>query len=205
MKYVYPGAHHTRYEYVFTQLMLISNIAKSDTCRNVELSLSANLAEYEQLGHSLSGSALMQCLAILSNAGHMYDTFTASRILLRLLKESKEEKTDFYAIYKRNLPKAIRRDFDEVLSAGNYYKLHLFHVIQILQGMCRATKNKNLQTVIPVHIDGLDKLRYDHLLCFKGTVVVKVSPAFQLFKFGLLLCGAFHLTLHIGFLCFNLL
>ena len=46
MKYVYPGAHHTRYEYVFTQLMLISNIAKSDTCRNVELSLSANLAEY---------------------------------------------------------------------------------------------------------------------------------------------------------------
>lgn len=144
MKYVYPGAHHTRYEYVFTQLMLISNIAKSDTCRNVELSLSANLAEYEQLGHSLSGSALMQCLAILSNAGHMYDTFTASRILLRLLKESKEEKTDFYAIYKRNLPKAIRRDFDEVLSAGNYYKLHLFHVIQILQGMCRATKNKNI-------------------------------------------------------------
>ena len=124
--------------------MLISNIAKSDTCRNVELSLSANLAEYEQLGHSLSGSALMQCLAILSNAGHMYDTFTASRILLRLLKESKEEKTDFYAIYKRNLPKAIRRDFDEVLSAGNYYKLHLFHVIQILQGMCRATKNKNI-------------------------------------------------------------
>ena len=23
MKYVYPGAHHTRYEYIFTQLMLI--------------------------------------------------------------------------------------------------------------------------------------------------------------------------------------
>ena len=26
MKYIYPGAHHTRYEYVFTQLMLISNV-----------------------------------------------------------------------------------------------------------------------------------------------------------------------------------
>ena len=63
----------------------------------------------------------------------------------------------------------------------------------------------DFQTVIPVHIDGLDKLRYDHLLRFKGAVVVKISPAFQLLKFGLLLCGAFHLTLHIGFLRFNLL
>ena len=39
MKYVYPGAHHTRYEYVFTQLMLISNISVADNHRNVELSL----------------------------------------------------------------------------------------------------------------------------------------------------------------------
>ena len=38
----------------------------------------------------------MQCLAILSNAGHLYDTFTADKVILRILKESKNEKTDFY-------------------------------------------------------------------------------------------------------------
>lgn len=144
MKYIYLGAHHTRYEYVFTQLMLISNIATSDTQRSIELSLSSNLAEYEALGFKVSGSALMQCLAILSNAGHMYDTFTSSRILLRLLNESKKEKSAYYTIYKRNLPTSIRKKFDEYLIEGNYYKLHLFHIIQIIQGMSRSEKSKSI-------------------------------------------------------------
>jgi len=145
MKYVYPGAHHTRYEYVFTQLMLISNIASTEiTNRNTELSLSANLNEYDLIGCEISGGALMQCLAILSNAGHMYDTFTADRILVRLLVESKEQRTDFYKVYKRNLPANMRKVFDEILIQGNYYKLHLFHVIHILQSQCRSSKNKKL-------------------------------------------------------------
>lgn len=144
MKYVYPGAHHTRYEYVFTQLMLISNIAVADNHRNVELSLSSNLAEYEPLEYKLSGSTLMQCLAILSNTGHMYDTFTSSKVLLRLLKESQRSKTPFYDVYKRNLPKPVRRKFDECLSTGNYYKLHLFHALQIFQGIGHSDKNREL-------------------------------------------------------------
>lgn len=145
MKYVYPGAHHTRYEYVFTQLMLISNIINTKTARrNTELSLSSNLKEYEQLDHNLSGSALLQCLALLSNAGHMYDTFTTDKILIRLLKESRREKTNFYKIYKRNLPVAIRNTFDNLLNEGNYYKLHLFHIIHILNGLCRSSQQKRL-------------------------------------------------------------
>lgn len=152
MKYVYPGAHHTRYEYVFTQLMLISNIASTEIAnRNTELSLSANLHEYDQLGCEISGGALMQCLAILSNAGYMYDTFTADRILLRLLGESKEQRTDFYRIYKRNLPTNMRKVFDEILVQGNYYKLHLFHIIHILQSQCRSSRNKKLCEIC-IHI-----------------------------------------------------
>lgn len=145
MRYVYPGAHHTRYEYVFTQLMLISNIASADNYqRNIEVSLSSNLGEYEILGYKLSGSSLMQCLALLSNAGHMYDTFTASKILLRILNESRNSKSPFYTIYKRNLPKIIKKKFDEILLEGNFYKLHLFNAIQILQGFNRSEKNKKI-------------------------------------------------------------
>lgn len=145
MKYVYPGAHHTRYEYVFTQLMLISNIASVENARrNIELSLSSNLKEYESKGFNISGSALMQCLAILSNAGHMYDTFTADKVILRLLYESRSKKTSFYQIYKRNLPTDVRSEFDRILDMGNYYKLHLFHVIHILQSSCRSNKYKKL-------------------------------------------------------------
>ena len=136
-KYVYPGVHYTRYEYVLTQLMLIRNIASSDKLHNVELSLKSNFSEYIKFDSDLNGSSLMQCLAILSNAGHNYDTFTASRILLSLFTESKAEKTDFYTAYKRNFPESVRKVLDEHVIKGNFYKLHLFHIIHILQGMSR--------------------------------------------------------------------
>lgn len=142
MKYVYPGAHHTRYEYIFTQWMLISNIVVSKGGRNVELSLSSSLKEFETRGWSLSGGTVMQCLALLSNMGHMYDTFTSSRILFRLLVESKEKGDGFYTIYKRNLPHSVQHVFDDLLSKGNYYKLHLFNAIHIMQGMVRTPANK---------------------------------------------------------------
>lgn len=144
MKYVYPGAHHTRYEYVFTQLMLISNIAASEKRRNVELSLSSNLSEYEEFNDKISGSTLMQCLAILSNIGHMQDTFTSAKILMRTLKAAKKDKAPIYDIYRRNLPSTVRNKFDEYFSVGNYYKLHLFHAILILQGMAHSNKNKSM-------------------------------------------------------------
>lgn len=143
MRYVYPGAHHTRYEYVFTQLLLISNVVSVDARYSVDFSQSSNLGEYESMGHKISGSSAMQCLAILSNAGHMYDTFTSSRILLRLLVESKENKTAFYQTYKRNLPKEVQARFDALLHSGNYYKLHLFNMLHILQGLSRSDRAKN--------------------------------------------------------------
>ena len=80
MKYVYPGAHHTRYEYVFTQLMLISNITitKGRVQRSVEVSLGSEINELEAksiFGFKVTGGDILQTLALLSNLGHMYDTF----------------------------------------------------------------------------------------------------------------------------------
>lgn len=140
MKYVYPGAHHTRYEYIFTQLMLISNIVttKGNTGRNIELSLSAPLNEYAFLPYKISGGEIMQCLAILSNAGHMYDTFTSSKLLMRLLQESKSDGSYFYKIYKRNLPREIQHSFDILLNTNNYYKLHLFNICHLLEGIAHT-------------------------------------------------------------------
>lgn len=141
MKYVYPGAHHTRYEYVFTQLLLISNLTtyKRNAERNVDISIGSNLKEYKEFG-KVSGADVMQCLALLSNAGHMYDTFTASRILLKLLQKSKIENTNFYKIYKKNLPRQAISAFDEILNKSNYYKLHLFNMMHLIKGMIRKGK-----------------------------------------------------------------
>lgn len=145
MRFVYPGAHHTRYEYIFTQLMLISNIvATKGVRRNVELSLSSALGEYETFGYKISGGALLQCLAMLSNIGHMYDTFTASRVLLRQLQESKENGTKFYQIYRRNLPKEAQGSFDYFLEKQNYYKLHFFHAIHLMKGIGNTPANEKL-------------------------------------------------------------
>lgn len=145
MRFVYPGAHHTRYEYIFTQLMLISNVVTGKGARrNVELSLSSKLGEYKALGYKVSGGEILQMLAILGNLGHMYDTFTASRIFLRLLKESKEKGSSLYQVYKRNLPKEIYSAFDELLYSENYYKLHLFNAIHLIKGYSISAANKDI-------------------------------------------------------------
>lgn len=146
MKYVFPGAHHTRYEYIFTQLMLISNIVttKGIIGRNIELALSASLNEYDFQSYKISGGEIMQCLAILSNASHMYDTFTSSKLLMRLLQESKSDGSGFYIVYKRNLPREIQPSFEELLNTNNYYKLHLFKMCHLLRGMAHTPANAKL-------------------------------------------------------------
>lgn len=146
MRYTYPGAHHTRYEYIFTQLMLISNlaIAKSNTQKNVELSLGSSVNEFDSFSYKATGSDIMQCLAILSNTGHMYDTFTSTKLLTKLLQTSKKDGTHYYIIFKRNLPKELLVTFEELLATSNYYKLHLFHMIHLLRGMANTKQNEEL-------------------------------------------------------------
>ena len=137
MKYVYPGAHHTRYEYMFTQLMLISSVVtnkNTDEQRNTELSLGSYLKEFEA-NIRITGGDAMQCLAILSNSGFMFDTFTSDRILMRLLQESLAGDKSFYQMYRRNLPSEIHSSFDRYVQESNHYKLHLLHMIHLLEGM----------------------------------------------------------------------
>lgn len=145
MKYIYPGAHHTRYEYVFTQLMLISNVISVENPHYaVDFARTSNLREYEELGCTISGGAAMQCLAILSNIGHMYDTFTSARMVMKLLIESRANKTTLYKVYRRNLPKSVWHKLDCILDSGNFYKLHLFNALHILQGLSHSAKRKEL-------------------------------------------------------------
>ena len=140
MRYVYPGAHHTRYEYIYTQLMLISNLvmSKEKSKRSLEISLGSCLNEFKNLGYNITGGDILQCLAILSNAGHMYDTFTSSKIITKLLRESRNSRTPFYEIYKRNLPRELHETFVDIINQNNYYKLHLFNMIHLLKGMVRS-------------------------------------------------------------------
>lgn len=146
MRFIYPGAHHTRYEYIFTQLMLINNVSltKGSAQRNVELSLGSSVNEFDSFSFKATGSDIMQCLAILSNAGHMYDTFTTTKILVKLLQLSRTDGSQYYIIFKRNLPKELQTPFEEMLSTSNYYKLHLFHMIHILKGMAHTKEYEEL-------------------------------------------------------------
>lgn len=149
MKYIYPGAHHTRYEYIFTQMMLISNIviSKGTVQRNVEISLGSELMELKAkdiFDKKVTGGDVLQILPLLSNLGHMYDTFAASKIFLKALQKSKQDGTEFYKIYKRNLPREIHAKFNEMLISGNYYKLHLYNMLHLIRGLGNKTKNKKI-------------------------------------------------------------
>ena len=145
MRFVYPGAHHTRYEYIFTQLMLISSVVTTKReKRKIDISLGSVLKEYKPLKCKVTGGTVMQMLALLSNMGHMYDTFTSSKILLRLLQESKANGTTFYVTYRRNLPKEVHSAFDKLLATENYYKLHLFNAIHLLKGFGNTPTNADI-------------------------------------------------------------
>ena len=149
MKYIYPGAHHTRYEYIFTQMMLISNIviSKGTVQRNVEISLGSDLAELKAddiFYKQITGGDILQTLPLLSNLGYMYDTFAASKNFLKALQKSKQDNTKFYDIYRRNLPREIHGKFNEMLTSGNYYKLHLYNMIHLIKGMGNKSENRKI-------------------------------------------------------------
>ncbi|WMJ75386.1 hypothetical protein RCC89_19805 [Cytophagaceae bacterium ABcell3] len=124
---VFQGAHHNRYEYVFLQLSLISELCAN---KNSDLGLSgkrefcgkmSNDSKYPSTGE------LLQCLVLLNNMGYLEGTFSTSRAWLTLLKEQKS----IYKFFKSGLDPIDRPFLNEVVENYDYYRFHL--VIALFQ------------------------------------------------------------------------
>jgi hypothetical protein len=114
---VWEGAHHTRWEYVVTQLFLIDRLSNEGPQWT---GLSNDTPRVG--GERVSGADILQTWVLVLNAGHLLGTFASERGLLKVLIGDRELRR----VFKSGLPRdqKILDFFDTVLVNEDIYRLH---------------------------------------------------------------------------------
>lgn len=135
---VFPGAHHNRYEYLFLQWTIISELCK---LKDSNLGLSCNRSWYGKIKSASkhpSCAEILQVLSLILNLGHLGGTFASERAFLEFLKADKTVRRTF----KSGLEEPEKKYFEEILSGNKMYKIH--HLIAfyfINRGKRKSSKN----------------------------------------------------------------
>lgn len=119
---VYEGAHHSRWEYVMTQLSLVYKLSTPDETSGIKpmkgwgLSYGVNFD-----GIKISGADIIQTWVLLLNSGHLHGTFSSEKALLKCLKKDKTLKRTM----KRGLSDSqVRSYLDEIIESEDIYGIH---------------------------------------------------------------------------------
>lgn len=126
---VFQGAHHNRYEYVFLQLSLISELCQN---KRGELGLSSERGFCGKLSNKSncpSTGELLQCLVLLNNMGYLEGTFSTSRAWLTLIKENDNVRKQF----RKGLAEVDLPLFDQVVHNYDYYRFQIVVALFQLQ------------------------------------------------------------------------
>lgn len=132
LRTIFPGAHHTRYEYVFIQWALVSELLKIKNANYASLSLKTSREELGKLfgmDKFPTGAELLQVLILLANIGHLPETIASSRSLLHLLRTDNKLRMSF----KSGLSKEDYSFFDEVLDDFQIYNVQYLTSLFMLQ------------------------------------------------------------------------
>lgn len=133
---VYQGAHHTRYEYVFLQLVLISELCNN---KKADLGLSPPrefCGKLRELPSYPSSGDLLQCLALLTNIGYTEGTIAASRAWLTFLKENKPA----FKSFSSGLEKQDKVTFEMSVKEFDYGRFNLYSALFQLQRYKRYSR-----------------------------------------------------------------
>jgi hypothetical protein len=126
---IYQGAHHNRYEYVFLQWTLISEIAKQ---KGNNYGFSSNrefFGKINSITRNPSSAEIIQCLILLNNIGYCDGTFSTNRAWLHIIKSNRK----IYNFFKVGL---LREDIiilEKVTSDFDYYNLNIVFALFLLQ------------------------------------------------------------------------
>ncbi len=135
---VFQGAHHNRYEYVFLQLSLISELCQH---KRGDLGLSGERTFCgkfnEQVKHPTTGE-LLQCLVLLTNMGYLEGTFSTSRAWLTFLKDNQRA----YLNFRKGLDPIDRPVFKQIIDNYDYYKFNTIVALFQLQRYKRTGLDK---------------------------------------------------------------
>lgn len=129
LREVFQGAHHNRYEYVFLQLSLISELCEH---KKSDLGLSSTrdfCGQVSSLEKPPTLGELLQCLVLLSNMGYLEGTFATSRAWVSFLKGNK----DAFNAFSKGLDQVDRADFKAIIDNYSYYRFSLVMALFQLQ------------------------------------------------------------------------
>ena len=123
LRYFYPGAHHTRYEYLVLQWYLLARLAGVKDTSEATLGLHGGVRDLPRLasGHAPQGVDVLQSMVLLANVGHLPETLAGERAVLAVLAQDSGLKAAF-----QNLLGDARQAFGIALSQFDPYGLHLY-------------------------------------------------------------------------------
>lgn len=146
---VYPGAHHTKYEYVIAQMSLITELCYLRGIQPEEFRLSTRVDDFGSfswIDKNPSKGDILQTLVFLTSIGHLPGTFATERAFLHHLRN----KTKARRAFRRGLPKECRDRFDDILESFDIYKLNQYISLFLISRYKRA---KNGKEIVPFCID----------------------------------------------------
>lgn len=162
---IFPGAHHTRYEYVIAQLALITELCSLSGPQNEEeFQMSGRMREFDQLAsveEVPSRGDVLQTLVLAANIGHLPSTFAGERAFLVHLKEDAEA----HHAFRSGLPiKEDRHRFDEVLDDFLIHRVHYYIALFLLDRYRRPEGAEEVvrycQSVVRSYLDRSQEARY---------------------------------------------
>jgi len=134
LQYLFKGAHHTRYEYIFLQWTLIHYT--KETSNNLGLN-----TEFSFANKRVTPADLLQCLAILVNMGHFPDTFAASKTWLHLLKENYR---GLRSQFKQGLEKKDKQILDRIIQSFDFHNIHIVNALFLLERYRRSSNGNSM-------------------------------------------------------------
>lgn len=146
---VFPGAHHNRYEYVYLQWALVTELVKQKGNHG----LGTRRDFYGKINGSSSfptSAELLQCLILVCNIGYSESTFAGNRAWLALIQKNRRLKMSF----KSGLPTLAGPIFEKIVNDFDFYNFNHLVSLFLLQRYKRTDDG---------HIDFLTRLLIGYL------------------------------------------
>ncbi|MDA8198524.1 MAG: hypothetical protein M0Z54_03690 [Thermaerobacter sp.] len=123
LRYFYPGAHHTRYEYLLLQWYLLDRLAKAKSVSEPTLGLAGGVRDLPKREGAKppTGVDVLQTAVLLANVGHLPETLAGERAVLAVLASDPDLRQAFQHLLGDAAPA-----FGIALQQFDPYGLHLY-------------------------------------------------------------------------------
>jgi hypothetical protein len=143
LREIFPGAHHTRYEYVIAQLALITELCSMTGHQEQGFQMSSKFDDFgvvDKLDDPPSRGELLQTLVLATNLGHLPSTFAGERAFLRYIAQDSNAR---YA-FRNGVPDQDKEGLDNIIRNFSVYRIHYYISIFLLHRYRNAEGNKEV-------------------------------------------------------------